>query len=254
MSFFDAPISYQKKRSLRYGLQNYMIEDFDFKSHSHCDVLELGCGAGIDTVEFAKYGANVTALDLSDASIKASSELMKETGVKFKLMKHDLAKPLPFPDESFDIVYSFGVLHHIPKVAPVITEVYRVLRPGGVFMGMLYNRNSLMYAYMKTFLHKIETERRLGCPYAKLYTIETAKKLLHRFAQVQVKTRYNVIDLPEHRKTKFTFRYMDFNGNIEDFDSEILGWHLIFKARKLPNDDKQTLNYKEAANRRPVLS
>jgi hypothetical protein len=86
---------------------------------------------------------------------------------------------------------------------------------------------------MKTFLQKIETERRLGCPYAKLYTVETTKKLLHRFAQVQVKTRYNVIDLPDHRKAKFKFRrYMDFTEKVEDFDSEILGWHLIFKARK----------------------
>jgi ubiquinone/menaquinone biosynthesis C-methylase UbiE len=144
MSFFDAPISYQKKRSLRYELQDYMTEDFNFRSYSHCDVLELGCGAGIDSVEFARYGAKVTALDFSDAGIKATTELMKETGIEFKLMKHDLTKPLPFQNDSFDVVYSFGVLHHIPKVTPVINEVYRILRPEGIFMGMLYNKNSLM--------------------------------------------------------------------------------------------------------------
>jgi ubiquinone/menaquinone biosynthesis C-methylase UbiE len=247
MSFFDAPTSYQKKRSFRYELQDYMTEDFNFRSYSHCDVLEMGCGAGIDATEFARYGARVAALDFSDASLKASSELMKETGIKFTLIKRDLTKPLPFENDSFDVVYSFGVLHHIPRVTPVINEIYRVLRPEGIFMGMLYNKNSLMHAYMKTFLHRIETERRPGCPYAKLYTVETAKRLLRRFGQVQVSIRYNVIDLPDHRKTKFMFRrHVDFTEKVEDFHSEILGWHLIFKARKTVHNHQPDLSHQDS--------
>ncbi len=220
MSFFDIPLTYEEKRSFRYSLQDYMYKEFSFKKFNGKVVLEIGCGAGIDTCEFLRNGSHVISLDLSEASMKATKSLLEETKLPGSLSRASVLN-LPFRSNVFDCVYSFGVLHHVRMVELAMSEIVRVLKPSGLFMGMLYHKNSLMYAYL-TFKNK-GTERRVGCPYAKAYSMEEAYLLFHKyFKSVVVKVCYNVIDLPTQRKVKFKLE----NGD------ESLGWHLVVKARK----------------------
>jgi SAM-dependent methyltransferase len=112
-----------------------------------CDVLEIGSGAGGHSALFAKHGARVTAVDLTTARVRS-------TAAKFRLLG-DLAsgcnavqadaEKLPFAAESFDIVYSNGVLHHTADTEGAFAEVHRVLRPGGKAVIMLYCKSSWHY-------------------------------------------------------------------------------------------------------------
>ncbi|MBI4187739.1 MAG: class I SAM-dependent methyltransferase [Chloroflexi bacterium] len=239
MSFTTEKWSYEQKRQFRYSLQDYMQTVFRFSEFANKSVLEIGCGAGIDSLEFARHGARVTAVDLTEGAVKLTKELAQEAGLPIKVARFD-AKKLDFADNSFDCVYSFGVLHHIPDVDKVLSEIHRVLKPGGKLMVMLYNKDSLLYAYSIIYLHGIKgrllldglcteeelvarySERNEGCPYTKAYTKEEGQELFERlFDNVQVSVHYTVIDLPEQRKVKLTI----------DSKNE-LGWHLVIKCRK----------------------
>jgi len=110
-------------------------------------VLEIGPGAGGHSALFARHGAIVTAIDITEARAEA-------TAAKFKLLGADErgcralqgdAEKLPFPDDSFDIVYSNGVLHHTSDTGKAIDEVWRVLKPGGRAVIMLYCKSSWHY-------------------------------------------------------------------------------------------------------------
>lgn len=119
------------------------------------DVLEVGCGLGTDAVSFARAGAVYTGVDLTEASIELVRRRFGYENLKGTLRTAD-AEALPFPDASFDMVYSHGVLHHTPDTGRAINEVHRVLRPGGTAMVMLYHKNSYNY-YVN-----IMTLRRMG--------------------------------------------------------------------------------------------
>lgn len=119
------------------------------------DVLEVGCGLGTDAVNFARHGARYTGVDLTEASIGLVRRRFALEGLPAELRTAD-AENLPFANDSFDLVYSHGVLHHTPDTQRAIDEVYRVLRPGGTAMVMLYHRNSFNYRV------NIMTFRRLG--------------------------------------------------------------------------------------------
>jgi ubiquinone/menaquinone biosynthesis C-methylase UbiE len=109
------------------------------------DVLEIGCGIATDGLEFSKNGANYVGVDLTPRSL----ELAKERFELFKMSgRFELANAegrLPFADGSFDHVYSFGVIHHSPDPEKIVREIHRVLRKGGTFTVMLYNKNSVNY-------------------------------------------------------------------------------------------------------------
>jgi ubiquinone/menaquinone biosynthesis C-methylase UbiE len=216
-----------------------MINAFQFRKYSKRTVLDLGCGAGIDSAEFLKSGARTVSLDFSLLSARSAKLLLKEARLKGNVVLGD-ARYLPFRDAQFDIVYSFGVIHHIPNVSNALREIVRILRPEGVFMGMVYNRNSLLYAYSILYLHGILeglfsqgeseidvasrfSERIIGNPYTKPYDKDELMNMLERFFKsVKVRTCYNVIDTPQKRKVKFT---------LENNSGE-LGWHLVFKSKK----------------------
>jgi ubiquinone/menaquinone biosynthesis C-methylase UbiE len=139
----------------RYKTEWHIPEVINFERWRGRDVLEVGCGLGTEAVRFARAGARYTGVDLTERSIQLVSRRFEQEGLCAALRVAD-AEALPFDDESFDAVYSHGVLHHTPDTQKAIDEVYRVLRPGGTAMVMLYHKHSYNY-YVN-----IMTLRRLG--------------------------------------------------------------------------------------------
>jgi len=252
MNFADEKWSYEKKRTFRYELQSHMHETFGFENWKGKKVLEVGCGSGIDALEFARNGALVTAVDITENACALTRALAMEAGVPIEVLQ--INSTLPFAEGTFDLVYSFGVLHHIPNVEGILNEIHRVLKPDGKIAAMLYNRDSLLFAYSIVYLHGLKdkvildgfsiavmdkllsrySERIEGCPYTKAYTKTEARELFERcFTDVTIDVRYNVIDTPQQRKVKL---------DVDDIYE--LGWHLIVKGTKgevHEHDDNETL-------------
>jgi len=109
------------------------------------DVLEIGCGIGTDGFEFARHGAHYVGIDLTPKSIELARERFAVFSVPGTFIIANAEAQLPFGDCRFDHIYSFGVLHHSPHTEAMVDEIHRVLRPGGSFTVMLYNRSSINY-------------------------------------------------------------------------------------------------------------
>ncbi len=146
-------------RGLEFGTRGYFdaIEDYryriyapwmkkviGFDRYEHKRVLEVGCGTGTDLLQFARGGAVVTGCDLTPRSVEIARRRFKVYGLEGQFSISD-AENLSFPDESFDLVYSFGVIHHTPDTQRAVSEIHRVLRPGGKAVVMVYHRSSFYY-------------------------------------------------------------------------------------------------------------
>ena len=146
--FADAPPGSKRFFELveqhRYTKEWHIPQAANFAQAKNLRVLEIGCGLGTDGAQFAKAGADYTGIDLTEAAVDLSRRRFELTNLKGTFRTAD-AEQLDFPDDSFDIVYSHGVLHHTPDISRAINEVHRVLRPGGRAVVMLYHRDSYNY-------------------------------------------------------------------------------------------------------------
>ena len=172
--FSDAEIGtrefFARIEAHRYAKEWHIPEAADFAGARGLRVLEIGCGLGTDGVRFAKAGADYTGIDLTDAAIELARKRFELSGLRGELRVSD-AENLDFADESFDLVYSHGVLHHTPDIARAVSEIHRVLKPGGRAIVMLYHRDSYNYRV------GIRILRRAG---ARLLKSESGLKLVHR--------------------------------------------------------------------------
>ena len=137
--FFDAV---ERHRYQEYA--PWMPEVMGFNDFAGAQLLEVGCGMGTDLLQFARGGAKVTGVDLTPRSIEISRQHLAVYGEAGDFAIAD-CEQLPFADESLDVVYSNGVLHHTPDTALAVKEIHRVLRAGGQARVMLYHRGSLAY-------------------------------------------------------------------------------------------------------------
>ena len=127
----------------RYSLEPYIISFADFDQWTDCDVLEVGLGLGADHERFAAAGAKLSGVDLTARAVEMTRRRLMLNGLESDLRVGD-AEHLPFDDNSFDLVYSWGVIHHSPDTERAASEILRVLRPGGEFRVMIYHKWSLV--------------------------------------------------------------------------------------------------------------
>jgi ubiquinone/menaquinone biosynthesis C-methylase UbiE len=150
----------------------YFSRVFPYDKYRGHDVLEIGCGMGTMAMNWASHGADITAVDLNITSVVQTKQRFALFGLPGSILQAD-ANKLPFPSASFDYLYSWGVLHHSPDLELSLGEVFRMLRPGGEFGIMLYNRRSLLYLYrilyLEGFLHS-EAESLTSLELASRYT------------------------------------------------------------------------------------
>jgi len=140
----------------RYGKREWHVPIVAaFHNYAGKDVLEIGCSIATDGLEFAKKGANYTGVDLTPASIEMARERFQLFDVPGRFEVANAEERIPFPDETFDHIYSFGVIHHSPVPERIVREAHRVLRKGGTFNVMLYNRSSINYYIEIMFLRKL---------------------------------------------------------------------------------------------------
>jgi SAM-dependent methyltransferase len=146
--FSDAEIGtrefFERVEAHRYEKEWHIPAAADFTNTDGLKVLEIGCGLGTDGAQFAKAGAHYTGVDLTEAAIDLARKRFELFGLQGNFQVVD-AEQLTFPDESFDLVYSHGVLHHTPDINASVHEIHRVIRPGGRAIVMLYHRGSYNY-------------------------------------------------------------------------------------------------------------
>ncbi len=197
--FFD---SIERHRYTEYA--PWMPRVMGFDKFRGARLLEIGCGMGTDLLQFARGGARCTGVDLTPRSVEITRHRFGLYGMNGDFMLAD-GEQLPFASESFDVVYSNGVLHHTPDTAGAIREVHRVLRPGGVAKVMLYHRHSLNY-WFEIVLRRgllggeflrgrsaeeimsrvVEFSDHGARPLVKVYSREQARELFKQFSEVEV--------------------------------------------------------------------
>jgi ubiquinone/menaquinone biosynthesis C-methylase UbiE len=156
---------------------------------------------GADYLEWLKAGALATGVDLSTNSLERARRRCEMHGYKGDLRVAD-AEHLPFADHSFDVVYSYGVLHHSPNTAQCFREAWRVLAPGGQARVMIYHHPSLtgLMLWLRYGVWRGKGLRRsvydyLESPGTKSYTPDDAKALMKNFENVSIRQVFSPGDL-----------------------------------------------------------
>lgn len=199
---------FERIEAHRYRAEPFIHAVAQFTRHRGKKLLEVGVGAGTDHLQWARAGVECHGVDLTKRAIDLTSQRLALYGYKSSLQQID-AEILPFPSESFDVVYSWGVIHHSAHPAAIIEEVHRVLKPGGEFLGMMYHRRSLVafklwfkHAFLKgrpwTGLAEVVAEH-MESPGTKAYTVAELQRLFsnfHRCAMTPLITPYDIKKLP----------------------------------------------------------
>ena len=122
----------------------FLRGEMDWQQFDGLKVLDIGCGSGALATRIAKHGAHVTAVDLTQTAVDLTRKNAASQGLDVDVIRCDVEK-LPLESDSFDFVFSWGVLHHTETFENALEQVHRVLRPGGKSLIMVYYRNSLVY-------------------------------------------------------------------------------------------------------------
>jgi ubiquinone/menaquinone biosynthesis C-methylase UbiE len=203
--YLDDKEDFEAHARARHTLEPYIPEFAQFASARGLKVLEIGVGMGADYLEWLKAGAFATGIDLSTASLERARHRCELAGYHADLRVAD-AERLPFSDGTFDLVYSYGVMHHSPDTAQCLREARRVLKPGGQARIMLYHHASLTGAMLwlrygalqRKSLRRTVYER-LESPGTKTYTAAEVSSLMEGFEDVQMRQVFSPGDLLLHR-------------------------------------------------------
>ncbi|HKO97205.1 MAG TPA: methyltransferase domain-containing protein [Pyrinomonadaceae bacterium] len=230
VKFADAPMGtrrfYELVEAHRYTKEWHIPAAAGFEKSSGLKVLEIGCGLGTDGAQFAEAGAEYTGVDLTDAAVELARKRFELFQLPGNFRTAD-AENLDFTDNSFDLVYSHGVLHHTPETRKAIKEIHRVLRPGGRAVVMLYHRNSYNYRVNISML------RRAG---AHLLRSESGIKLVHLITGEPLDSLHQHARLLQTEKSSYLSAGEFLNQNTDGAGNPLARVYTRDEARELFKD------------------
>ena len=233
----------------KYFVEPHIPGFADFPRWKDKRVMEIGCGIGTDTINFAGAGADVVACDISAESIRIARQRAEVFGlserIAFVNTNAELMEEVP-DDRPFDLVYSFGVVHHTPRPQLVLMSVRRRMNTGAKLKVMVYNRHSWKVAgivlvrgkgrfWKADELIAEQSEAQTGCPVTFTYTRQSVRDLIEpagfRVDDVSIDHifPYRVKDYVEYRyRKRFPFQVMP-ASMMRKLESSV-GWHLMVDA------------------------
>jgi len=173
---------FQQLDEYRYDKLNYLPRLVNFSAYSGKSVLEVGCGVGIDLVRFARGGAKVTGIDLSKTAIDLACKNLGHNGQSADLRVMN-GEHMQFHDNTFDVVYAHGVLQYTADTEKMISEIHRVLKPGGEAVLMVYNKHSWLNLMRNVTRVPLEHE---DAPILRKFSIHELKQLLRPFKNYRI--------------------------------------------------------------------
>ena len=192
----------------RYRLEPQIFSFAQFTRAHGKKVLEVGVGAGTDFLQWVRAGARAYGVDLTEEAVEHTRQRLRVYGLHCEDVRIADAEALPYPSDSFDVVYSWGVIHHTPNTPRALSEIVRVCRSGGNIRLMVYNRHSLVAwrTWVRFALLRGHPERSIAWVLAhhvesagtKAYTAGEARRMLARLPLLDVRvqpmlTSYDVL-------------------------------------------------------------
>jgi SAM-dependent methyltransferase len=212
---------------------NYIFPEFS--RWNGLRVLEIGCGIGTDAVNFARHGAIYTGVDLSSASIELAKKRFEVFGLKGTFIECNAEElDTVFKDhDKFDLIYSFGVIHHAPRPDKVVSCLPALLAPDGEVKVMLYAKNSWKNILIEAGWDQPEAQS--NCPQALTYSKSEARELFNSFDYVHVEQDFifpwNIEHYVKYEYVKQPwFEHMP--AELFKILEKALGWHLLITAKK----------------------
>jgi len=244
--------------------RKYLVEPHiprlaEFERWNGKKVLEIGCGIGTDTINFARHGAQVTAVDLTEKSLEVARQRAKLFGLEsqIRFIQADAEQLSRFvPVEPYDLIYSFGVIHHTPHPHRVLDEIRKYLKRDSSVRIMVYNRWSwkvfwILFVYGKGQFWKLDrliaqhSEAQTGCPVTYSYSRAGGKNLMAQHGLRVTKSfvdhifPYHIREYTQYKYKKvWYFRWMP-NPLFRALE-RLLGWHLCLIAQ--PNEPARNGN------------
>jgi len=219
----------------KYFVEPHIPKFASFDKWSNKKVLEIGCGIGTDAISFLQNGADYYGIDISDESIKIAKKRLSlynyDSNRLFCINAENLLDL--FEQESFDLIYSFGVIHHMSDPIVVIDIIHKLLKKDAIFKLMLYSKESWKNYMIEVGLDQYEAQN--GCPVANTYTEEEIRNLLHKFNILSIhKDHIFPYNVEEYKKYNYVlekwFEYMD-PLMFKQLEKK-LGFHTLIEANK----------------------
>jgi SAM-dependent methyltransferase len=198
-------------------------------------VLEIGCGIGTDASNFSKNGAFYTGIELSEKSLEITKKRFEVFNLKGEFYNIDAQNidDLYQVGNNFDLIYSFGVIHHSPNPQKIIDNCFLLLKPGGVLKIMVYAENSWKKMMIDGKLDQYEAQS--NCPVAFTYTKEQIYDMFKQYNDIKIEQEhifpYKIKEYKNYEYKKESW-FENMPENIFKIMEKNLGWHLCITCKK----------------------